>query len=454
MADARKHANFGVSWLRAGGIPDIMKRAYLEVAMHHAKQLGIRLAALLLATGFVSATTALGCTGTVVDSGGSGGSGGSGNSGSSSSANGSTSGAPMCSLGEPQRQCYTLDQIENQINNPFPGGDIGPDGGTMPDGGGVMLTECPEPSVVMNGCCNKGVAGPEIEGDLCCYWFCEGACCGRPFTIEGHARIADTTLRDDWCAHWSAQTNDLDEVTKKALVEAWRADAQMEHASVASFARFTMELLALGAPADIVVASQSASLDEVEHARLCFGLASRFSGQALGPGPLEMTGALRGTTLAECAGWTVIEGCIGETIAALTARAQIDVVQDEDIRRALLRIAEDEEAHAALAWRFVAWALSVGGANVRTAVKQAFDEGMRQVRAYRSAEVPGVDEKAWHHFGRLTGSEMDRVAGQGLDEAILPNVAMLLADDALMNSRSAHGTETNSASTSNTLAYT
>lgn len=215
-------------------------------------------------------------------------------------------------------------------------------------------------------------------------------------------------------------------MTQEALADAWRTDAQMEHASVASFARFTMELLALGAPADIVAASQSASLDEVEHARLCFGLASRFSGRALGPGPLDMTGVSRGTSLAECAGWTVIEGCIGETIAALTARAQIDVAKDEGVRLALLRIAEDEERHAALAWRFVAWALSTGGAPVRAAVGQAFDEGMRQIRANRNAEMPSIDENAWHHYGRLTGSEMDRVALQAVEDAILPNVAMLL----------------------------
>ena len=420
--------------------------------MHHAKQMGIRLATLLLATGFISAATIGGCGGTVTESGGNGGNGGSASSGSNSS----TSGAAMCSFGTPQRQCYTLDQIENQINNPFPGGDIGPDGGTDagPDGGGVMLTECPEPSVVRDGCCNPGVAGPEMDGELCCYWFCTGACCGRAFTIEGHARVADTTPRTDWCTDWSTETNDLDDVTKEALANAWRADAQMEHASVASFARFTLELLALGAPADIVAASQSASLDEVEHARVCFALASRFSGRALGPGPLDMTGALRGTGLADCAGWTVIEGCIGETIAALTARAQLDVVQDKDVRRALLRIAEDEEAHAALAWRFVAWALSVGGASVRTAVTQAFDEGMQQVRAHRNAEVPGIDATAWHHFGRLTGSELDRVAWQALDEAILPNVAMLLADATVVTARSAQSTATYTASTSNTFPYT
>jgi len=393
--------------------------------MRHATKLGFRIASLLVATGFVSASAIAGCSGDVSGSGGStpntGGSGGVGGSSSSS-------GAPVCSNGTPVRSCYTLDQIENQINNPNPGGDPNFDAGTDagPDGGGVMLTECPEPSIVQNGCCNPGVSGPEIEGDLCCYWFCEGACCGRPFTIEGQARKAETMLRDDWCVPWSEKTNDIDDVTREALVTAWRADAQTEHAAIASFARFTLEIMALGAPAEIVGASQTAGFDEVEHARLCFAIVSRFSGKAHGPGPLDMTGALRGTSLAECAGWTVVEGCIGETISALTARAQLDVAKDEHVRSALLRIADDEDAHAALAWRFVAWALSVGGAEVRTAVAQAFHEGTRQVRAHRSAEVPGIDETAWQHFGRLLPAEVDRVAIDALEEAILPNAKLLL----------------------------
>lgn len=423
--------------------------------MQHAKQFGIRLATVLFATGFLSAATVIGC-GTSVEIGG-GGSGNSGNSGgggsggsngsTSSSGNGSTSGAPMCSFGGvPQRQCFTLDQIENQINNPFPGGEVGVDGGTDagPDGGGVMLTECPEPSIVRDGCCNAGVSGPEIEGDLCCYYFCTGACCGRAFTIEGQARVAETMAREDWCVNDSTAPNDLDDITRSALAEAWRTDAQMEHASIASFARFTLELLALGAPADLISSSQSASLEEVQHARLCFALASRFSGRAIGPGPLDMTHALRENSLAECAGWTVIEGCIGETIAALTARAQLDVAEDEETRRALSQIAEDEERHAALAWRFVAWALSTGGASVRASVQQAFAEGMQQVRAHRNAEMPSIDESLWHRFGRLTGREMDKVSELALTDAILPNVAILLA------------TPTNQVATasSNTFAYT
>lgn len=72
---------------------------------------------------------------------------------------------------------------------------------------------------------------------------------GRPFRVAGHARVAD------------------------AVVKAWTTAARAEHASVASFARFTLQLLHLGAPADLVADAQQAGLDEVRHARLCFGVA-------------------------------------------------------------------------------------------------------------------------------------------------------------------------------------
>lgn len=50
----------------------------------------------------------------------------------------------------------------------------------------------------------------------------------------------------------------------------WSADALAEHTSIASFARFTLQLLALDAPSDLLSRSQQAGKDEMEHARLCF----------------------------------------------------------------------------------------------------------------------------------------------------------------------------------------
>ncbi len=72
---------------------------------------------------------------------------------------------------------------------------------------------------------------------------------------------------------------------REALGAAWLRNALMEHASIAAFARFTLELLAVGAPADLIRDSNAAASDETRHAELCFALASEYLGESEGPGP-------------------------------------------------------------------------------------------------------------------------------------------------------------------------
>jgi hypothetical protein len=114
---------------------------------------------------------------------------------------------------------------------------------------------------------------------------------GRPFRVEGKLRVAGLAACGDWSV--PAETADTaDDPTMFALARAWLSDARLEHASIAAFARLTLELLHLGAPAELVQASQAASLDEIRHAKLCFGLGSRFAGKLVGPGPLDVSGSL------------------------------------------------------------------------------------------------------------------------------------------------------------------
>jgi hypothetical protein len=91
----------------------------------------------------------------------------------------------------------------------------------------------------------------------------------------------------------------LDPDTRAALACEWLDDARLEHASVASFARFVLELLALGAPAELVHFAQRALGDEIDHARRCFSLASRYAQEPLGPAALQVDGALAELGLAK-----------------------------------------------------------------------------------------------------------------------------------------------------------
>jgi hypothetical protein len=76
---------------------------------------------------------------------------------------------------------------------------------------------------------------------------------GRPFLVRGTARTAGTTRRADWQA--TAVDPEVDSVgaqQREALGRAWTRMATMEHASIAAFARFALQLLSVGAPASLL----------------------------------------------------------------------------------------------------------------------------------------------------------------------------------------------------------
>jgi hypothetical protein len=197
-----------------------------------------------------------------------------------------------------------------------------------------------------------------------------------------------------------------------ALAAAWAADALAEHASVASFARFSLGLLAVGAPAELVEGAHRAALDELRHAELCFALASRYAGEVLGPGPFPTGRVEPPRTLAALASATVREGCVGETVSAIVAAEQLARATDPEVRRALAVITADEARHAELAWRTVAWALEVGGAEVRAACEQAFAEAL--------AQAPSVPEGAvgLEAHGRLDTATLQAVARSAMRDVV------------------------------------
>lgn len=256
---------------------------------------------------------------------------------------------------------------------------------------------------VTSGCCETAIAGPRFDHGQCCYGFCGGMCCGRPFYVDQQARVATLIESADWVSDSIVK---LDQ-SREAAADAWLADALLEHASIASFSRFTLQLLALGAPAELVQGACAAGLDEVRHAELCFDMAARLSQRARGPAPLPMAGvSLDDVRLEDVVHSAVVEGCVGETVAAVIAAERCAVAGDPFARSVLARIAEDEAAHAALSWRFLRWALHIGGRSVHTAATRAFSQALSTPDCQTSA----YGDPAEHHFGLLTPGELAAVA--------------------------------------------
>lgn len=184
--------------------------------------------------------------------------------------------------------------------------------------------------------------------------------CGRPFLVEHAPRLAGVVRSDAWLGVEEVTCIELpsDPILARQLAEHWTRIGLMEHASIAAFSRFTLQLLALGAPAELVRASIEAQVDETRHAAIAFEMASLYGGASIGPAPLDLQGAFEDQSLADILRTTIAEGCIGETRAALEAAEAARIATVPGVKRVLGGIAADESAHAALAWRVVKWILA------------------------------------------------------------------------------------------------
>lgn len=253
---------------------------------------------------------------------------------------------------------------------------------------------------------------------------------GRPFLVEGDERTACVVERGDWneqglCPSLAGLTQEQ----RGVLAEHWTRIGLMEHASVAAFARFTMQLMALGAPPGLLTETQSAMADETRHARQAFALASAYAGVPVGPGALSMDGALGSVDLREVLHLTIHEGCIGETVAAIEAAEAAGRVQDPVVKGVLARITEEEGRHAALAWRTVQWVLEraqkSGDVGLRAFVEAEF-EAATAARSASPIPVSAADN-AWVALGVVGESLRGELRRQALHRVVWPCAKKVLS---------------------------
>jgi hypothetical protein len=226
----------------------------------------------------------------------------------------------------------------------------------------------------------------------------------------------------EW-AGFAERVHALDQGTREALADRWSAAALGEHASVGSFAQFTLQLLAVGAPPELLVASHRAGLEEIEHARLSFRIASAFAGAAFGPGPLPLPGGMPEVSLVAAARATLIEGCIAETMSADEALHAASSTTDPTIGAVLRRISEDEARHAELAYTFVGWAIQSGGMQVRDALRVTAREHLAAHERLAAPEAASIDLRPW---GILSARQRFELQRQTIRTTVHPAVQSML----------------------------
>ncbi|MBL8614138.1 MAG: ferritin-like domain-containing protein, partial [Deltaproteobacteria bacterium] len=215
---------------------------------------------------------------------------------------------------------------------------------------------------------------------------------------------------------------------QRHIADRWAQLGRMEHASVGSFARFSLELLALGAPPELLTEAAAAMADEVRHARSCFGLAEALGGAPVSPGALDLSGSLahldRSVDVHAIFTALLTEACVVETVAAAQAERALAAAVDPAVRAVLATIVADEARHAAYGWRCARWMLGAHP-ELRGLVRPLLAR-----LAPADQALPPADPHAaiLAHFGLLDRRAQAQAARDAHQKVIEPAAALLLRE--------------------------
>ena len=223
-------------------------------------------------------------------------------------------------------------------------------------------------------------------------------CDGRPFVVDNRTWLADVDV---------AGAGDKSARAASAAARVWLDQARGEHASVASFAAFSLRLMALGAPLELLDAATRAGRDEVRHAQLCLARAaarlalppSRLTLGALAP---EVINGVSAQTRDELALSTLDEGAVGEFASVLGMIDRLGGATDAADAGVLHTLIGDELRHVALAVRTLLW-LTADHAVLARRVRRRFTEHINRLTPVGPAALCEL----LRHLRQLIGSDRE-----------------------------------------------
>ena len=203
----------------------------------------------------------------------------------------------------------------------------------------------------------------------------------------------------------------------------WIESAEAEHASIASFARHTLQLLSLNAPSDLLIASQKAAMDEVRHTETSYGVASSILKTTIKPDVLDIQQGLEHLSSEEIIKSIIQEGCIEETLSAIELNMAANLAGHPLLKQLMLQIAREEANHAQLAWNTIQWS-NEKHPERKVLAEKTFQTEFKYLDEAESERRNLIDtprceddtkEKILQNFGVL-GNDAMRARKLGLDE--------------------------------------
>lgn len=228
---------------------------------------------------------------------------------------------------------------------------------------------------------------------------------------------------------WQATTaGELTAAERARLAGTWTRRAAAEYLAVSTFSVLSLDLVAAGAPADVLSLCLRAGIDEVRHAELCLRMIEIYGGERVlpPPGMSNLPDDPARPRLHQALANTMLVSCVSETYATTILTATVELTVDPVARAVLTSIYSDEVMHARLGWSYLRHALEQGGDGARAAAAAMVPVALRGVANVVERERPaGEVTAAVRDHGLMTPAEERVIFSSCVREVLVPGFEAL-----------------------------
>ncbi len=248
---------------------------------------------------------------------------------------------------------------------------------------------------------------------------------GTPLEPEHHRLMRRRLTPIVWADTTAAE---LSPAERSRLAETWTRRSAAEYLAVSTFAVLAIDLVAAGAPADVLSLCMRAGIDEVRHAELCLRMIEIYSGKRLQPPPgmSSLPDDPERPKLHQALANTLLVSCVSETYATTVLTATRDLTKDPVAHAVLTSIYSDEVMHARLGWSYLRYALERGGQGAIDAAAAMVPVALRGVANVVERERPiGVVTDKVRDHGLMTPAEERVIYSACVREVLVPGFEAL-----------------------------
>ena len=251
---------------------------------------------------------------------------------------------------------------------------------------------------------------------------------GTPLDTEHQRLMRRRQLEIPW---EQSTAGELTAPERARLAETWKRRSAAEYLAVSTFSILAIDLVAAGAPADVLSHCVRAQLDEIRHAELAIRMVEIYGGSRIEPvaGMSRLPDSQEMSKLQQAVANTLLVSCVSETYATTVLTATRDLTTDPVAHAVLTSIYSDEVMHARLGWSYLRFGIEKGGKKVIEAASAMVPRAVKGVATVVERERPvGEVTEAVRRHGLMTPGEERKVFSQTVREVLVPGFQALGID--------------------------